>query len=264
LFVVSLVLSLGYLQIKPAYCEYNLATGKEELVLISSEKEVKMGASIAKRLEEKFDEDDNYTYQEKVDSIGQSIAAVCDRRDIIYHFKVLDKDFDNAFALPGGYVYLFSGLLEDMGTDEEIAAVLAHEIAHICARHSMKRLQESFGYQALRILAVKGAEDTYTLRKANEAINQLMLSYSREDELEADRLAVKYLSKAGYNTEAVIAVIDKLLKLQMDGPIRSKRHWHTHPYLAARKAAAMKEIKGQMRFDDYINITTDEGYVSGR
>lgn len=255
------ILLLCFIFTKPAYCEYNLATGKEELIFISEDKEVKMGRSLSRQVEEKMELDENYTNQEKVDTIGQELADVSDRRDIIYSFKVIDDKHDNAFALPGGYIYIYKGLLEKLESDDEIAAILAHEIGHVCAKHSLKRLQNSFGYMALRFLVIRGAEDAYSARKANEAVNQLMLVYSRKDEMEADSLAVKYLERAGYDPEAMVSVIDKLIKFQMGGPIRPKRYWYTHPYLAARKGAIRSEISGQMSFDDYVNVTDDEDYV---
>jgi len=247
----------------PAFCEYNLATEKEETLFISSEKETAMGESISKQVEKKIKLDKNYTNQEKVRTIGQKIAEVSDRKDIIYRFKVLDDDTDNAFAVPGGYIYIFKGLLERLN-DDEIAAILAHEVGHICARHSVKRLQNSLGYEILRVLVMRGAQDSYTRRKANEAVGQLMMAHSREDEMEADRLAIKYLGKAGYKPEAMVTVIDKLLEAQMEGPIRSKRYWYTHPYLGARKAAANQEITGQLDFDDYLNVATEEDYIIRR
>jgi predicted Zn-dependent protease len=263
--LIYFIVSYFILYSADGICEYNLATGKEELIFISSDKEVKMGESLSRQVEAKMKVDESYDNQEKVRIIGQRLAEVCDRRDIIYQFKVLspkeESEKYNAFALPGGYIYIFKDLLERLKTDDEIAAVLAHELGHICAKHVLKRLQNSFGYEMLRFLVIKGADDNYTRYKANEAINQLMLSYSREDELEADRLAVKYLKKAGYKPEAVIKTLDELIKIQMSGPIRPKRYWYTHPYLADRKAAASKEISGRMEFDDYINTTPEEGYV---
>lgn len=266
---VLICLAFNAVFIKPCFSEYNLATGQEESIFISSDKEVKMGESLSRQVEKKFKTDESYTNQERAAIIGEKLAKACDRKDIIYHFKVLvDKSREeanyNAFALPGGYVYIFKGLLEKMDSDDEIAAVLAHEIGHICARHAVKRIQDSMGYEIMRILIIRGAEDNYTRYRANQAINQLMLSYSRQDEIESDRLAVKYLKKAGYRPDAMITALDKLIKLQMEGPARPKRYWHTHPYLSARRSALSKEIKGEMDFDDYINITPDEGYVSSQ
>ena len=246
---------------KPSLCEYNLATEQEENLIMSEEKEIRTGESLSKKVEEKFDLDENYANQEKVSIIGQKLAKICDRKDLIFHFKVIDEDEDNAFALPGGYVYIFKGLIEKL-EDDEIAAVLAHEVGHVCAKHSMKRAQKSLGYGLLKLIAIRAAEDNYSRYKINEAINQLMVSYGRAEEIEADKLSVKYLNKGGYDPEAVISVLDKLLKWQMKGPIRPKRYYHTHPYLAARRAAARVEITGEMSFDDYMNVTPEEDYIS--
>lgn len=247
-----------------SFCEYNLATGEEEHLLISTAQEIKMGESIAARVAEKMKLYDNYTQQERVDQIGQRIANVSDRKDLVYHFYIIDDESENAFSLPGGYVYIFRGLIERLDTDDEIAAILAHEVGHICARHSIKRLQESIGMQALGILMIRGSNDAYTRVKANQALGHLILSHARSHEFESDRLAVRYLKAAGFDENAAVSVLDKLLKIQMNRPMQAKRYWYTHPYLAARRSAINKEITGQLDFNDYINVTTDDDYIIPR
>jgi len=263
--ISKLVISLSALSIffitNYAYPEYNLATGQEEALFISKEKEASMGRSIAEQVEEKYKLDANYLNQEKVAEIGKRIANVSDGKDFIFTFKVIDeKDVENAFALPGGYIYIFKALLEKL-EDDEVAAILAHEVGHVCARHSIKRLQSGLGYQVMQILVMGGARDSYTRNKAGEAFGQLMLANSREHEFEADALAVKYLKKADYNPEAMVKVLDKLIKWQMEEKTSPKRYWYTHPYLAARKANVNKEITGQITFDDYMNVTDEESYI---
>jgi predicted Zn-dependent protease len=260
LFISLSVLSFIFIT-NYAYPEYNLATGREENLFISKEKEINMGRSIAEQVEEKFDLDENYLNQEKVAEIGKRIADVSDRKELIFTFKVLDKDdVENAFALPGGYIYIFKALLEKLD-DDELAAIIAHEVGHVCARHGIKRLQSSLGYQIMQILVIRGAKDSYTRRKAGEAFGQLMLANSREHEFEADALAVKYLKKAGYNPEGMLNALDKLLQWQMERKTGPKRYWFTHPYLSARKAHVNKEITGQITFEDYMNIVDEENYV---
>ncbi|MFC1807185.1 M48 family metalloprotease [Candidatus Omnitrophota bacterium] len=259
--LLVLLLLVNFIVADLGFCEFNLATGKEEAIFISAEKERKMGEAISRQVEKKMKLDKNYTNQEKVDRIGQKLAMVSDRRDIIYHFYVIDDETENAFALPGGYIYIFKGFLEKLETDDEIAAILAHEIGHVCAKHSLKRLQNSLGYTVLRLLVVRGAEDPYSRAKGNEAVNQLMLAHSRADETEADKLAAKYLEKAGFDPYASVDILDKMIKWKMKGPIRAKRYWYTHPYLADRRATARKEVTGELSFDDYLNVTKEEEYV---
>ena len=256
------ILIISLIFIPSVFSEYNLATGEEETLFISKQKEINMGKSIAKQVEKKYDADENYSNQEKIDLIGGKLAEVSDRKGLIYHFMVLDEeDVENAFALPGGYIYIFKALFEKL-EDDEIAAILAHEIGHVAARHSIKRLQSGLGYQILQVLVIAGAKDSYTRRKASLALGHLMLANSREHEFEADQLAVKYLKKAGYDPEAMLRVINKLIKWQMKQKTTPKRYWYTHPYLSARRAAINKEIKGQLSFDDYINVTDEEGYIT--
>jgi predicted Zn-dependent protease len=243
------------------YSEYNLATGKEETLLIPIEKEIEMGRSISEQVEKKYKLDENYLNQEKVARIGQMIALVSDRKELVFRFRVLDvDDTENAFALPGGYIYIFKALLEKLD-DDEIAAILAHEVGHVCARHSIKRLEDSIGYQVMQILVVSGAKDSYTKYKAGEALGHLMLANSREHEYEADALAVKYLKKTEIDPNAMVRAIDKLIKWQMAGKTGPKRYWYTHPYLSARRAKINEEILGHMTFQDYMNVTDEENYV---
>jgi len=243
------------------YSEYNLATGKEESLFLPIEKEIEMGRSIAEQVEKKYKLDGNYLNQEKAAKIGEGIAAVSDRKELVFRFRVLDvDDTENAFALPGGYIYIFKALFEKLD-DDEIAAILAHEVGHVCARHSIKRLQDSIGYQIMQILVASGARDSYTKYKAGEALGQLMLANSREHEFEADALAVKYLKKTKIDPNAMIRVIDKLIKWQMSGKTSPKRYWYTHPYLSARRAKINEEILGQMTFRDYMNVTDEENYI---
>ena len=149
LIVLLIIFHLAGLSPPPARAEYNLATQEEELILISSEKEVEMGRSLSKKVEQRFGLDNDVLLQKRIDSIGQNIARVCDRKDISYHFKVLvGEDLKaeqriNAFALPGGYIYLTRGLMAYLNSEAELAAVLGHEIGHVAARHAAKTQAKS-------------------------------------------------------------------------------------------------------------------------
>lgn len=233
-------------------------TGKD-VIPISSEKEKKMGRSIAKEVEKKFNEVDDPLVQKRFEEIGKKLARVCDRQDLVYYFKVLKAEGDkekyyNAFALPGGYVYIFDALMEELGTDDKIAAVIAHELGHISSRHSIKRLRSSLGASVLMILAMATARDGRTVAKANEALHQLMMAHSREDEFEADKLSIKYVKKAGFDRKGVLGSLVTLQKLRKKGPEMRYIFYKSHPYLSERIAAVRTEIKGYTDFDSYINL----------
>lgn len=246
LFIVLPLLLLG------CATEYNLATKEEEVVVIPVEREVNMGNSLSRQVEKKFALVEDIYLQKRISDIGERIVAVCDRRDISYHFKVLNNEEANAFALPGGFVYIFSGLLKEIDSDAELAAVLAHEVGHIAARHSVKRLQKALGYDIFLIIAAQNAEDGAAAAKIGAGINELFLAYSREDEMQSDRLAARYIKKAGFAPEGMIAFLEKLRKIKHDKPIQPQ-YLRTHPYIDDRIRAGKEELFGVYDFKDYIN-----------
>lgn len=233
---------------------YNPATGKQESVFTPSEgREEKSGQAISKRVEKKFESVDDWPLQAKLQAIGQKLADVCDRKDIGYHFEILNHKEINAFALPGGYIYVFKGLMDKIDSDDEIAGVLAHEIGHTAARHVAKRVRGSIGLNALAILLANTESDATSKAQAYAGLTELMLQYSREDELEADRLAVKYMRLAGYNPQAMITFLKKLRKIEYEKPIQRYNIHKTHPYIADRIKNIKEQISGTIDFEDYIN-----------
>src|SRR3989338_6411590 len=175
--------------------EYNVATRSEEWIYYDTNKKSSIRRSVARQIEKTYKISANAVLQERVKRIGEKIAAVCDRRELMYYFNVLEareekdkKDIDeevNAMALPGGYVYCFKGLFTAANpTDDELACVLAHEVGHIAAKHSLKKLQGSMGYMLLRIAAMQVPDAGGALGYGvDAAFYELMMGYSREDEL---------------------------------------------------------------------------------
>jgi predicted Zn-dependent protease len=197
---------------------------------------------------------DNPLTRLRVSSVGNKIAAVCDRHDLLYHFKAIEDDEVNAFALPGGYVYVTSGLLEKVSdNDDELAAVLAHEVGHVVAKHSVKRIQAAMGYNLLSLLIVGATRDAKAQRMADIAFGQILLGYSRQDELLADRLAITYAERAGYNPEGMVTFLQKLKTMQKNRPLRRFFYLSTHPYISERISQARRIINKKMEFQDYIN-----------
>lgn len=253
LVIISVIINL--LLCSGCQAQYNLATNEEEHLFFGTVKEVKLGRSLAQKVEERYKPCKDAKLQERVGKIGQSLAAVCDRADLTYSFTVLEDEQVNAFALPGGYVYVNKGLIEKTGSDDEIAGVLGHELGHIVARHSMKRLQAALGYNLLSILALAATKDARFKRGTDLAFGQIMLGYSREDEFLADKLAVKYTKKAGYQPQAVLSFLEKLKQIEKESSLKPLMpdYIRTHPYVPERIAAVKQEIYGKMDFSDYIN-----------
>lgn len=239
--------------------EYNTATGQEDIIFVSTEKEINMGRSIAEGIEKnpEVELDPDPLMTERVKRIGQRIASVSDRQEVNYTFRVIDDDEVNAFALPGGYVFIFRGLVEKVKSDDELASVIAHEIAHVVARHSIKRLQGGLGYNILQILMVTTGAGGSDVNRINSAFGQLAMAYSREDEAVADKIAIRYLKKADFDPMAMITFLRTLQEVNKDQPTRPYSSYRSHPHIADRIRMVKKELTGEVDFSDYMNKPVD-------
>lgn len=236
--------------------EYNLATKQQESYYYSTDKEVAMGQSINRQVEKELKFTNDPLQKKRVEDIGKKIAAASDRKEIDYIFQVLEDDTVNAVALPGGYVYVNTGLLDKVDNDDELACILAHEVGHIVARHSIKKLQAMQSFSILRLLvAVAPAPGTGEVGTAADvAFTQFLLGYSREDELLADQLGARYAKLAGYDPHAMITFLNKLQDINRRMPLQEKSYFKTHPYVPDRIRVVKQELGEQISFDDYINI----------
>ncbi|MFA5411166.1 MAG: Maf and M48 domain-containing protein [Candidatus Omnitrophota bacterium] len=234
--------------------EYNVVTGEQETYIYSTDREVQMGKNIDRQVREEYKFTGDLLVQERVKEIGEKIASVCDRRDIDYHFAVLEDEEVNAVSLPGGFVYVNKGLIDKTGSDDELACVLAHEVGHIVARHSIKRLQAQQGYSILRVLVAQAPASGAVGSAADAAFTTLLLGYSREDELLADQLGARYAKLAGYNPRAMVTFLEKLQEINRRRPLRPINYFKTHPYVPDRVRVVKEELGEKISFSDYINI----------
>jgi len=234
--------------------EYNLATKQEEKYYYSTDMETAMGQAINRQVEKELKFSNDPLQKKRVEDIGKKIAAVSDRKEIDYYFQVLDDDTVNAVSLPGGYVYVNSGLLDKVSSDAELACVLAHEVGHIVARHSIKKLQAMQSYSILRLLVAVAPGTGGVGPAADAAFTQFLLGYSREDELLADQLGTRYARLAGYDPRAMITFLSKLQDINRRMPPAEYSYFRTHPYVPDRIRVVKQELGEQASFGDYINI----------
>lgn len=227
---------------------YNPATGRREAFFINTAQEVAIGKNVTREVLNKYKVLDDEETQKYVQAIGQKVASVSDRQDLEYSFTVLDSEELNAFALPGGGVYINKGLT-DILDEDEIASCLAHEVGHIAARHAVKRIQGQIGYQLLMTIALyevgkKDRKLAKTVAKgAGSVFELILLGYSRQDELLADRLAIKYAHKAGYNPWGMVTSLRKLKSHSKERKLwRPLVILRSHPYLEDRIRAAEAEV----------------------
>lgn len=184
--------------------------------------------------------------QKRLLAIAQRLVEVSDRKDYQYHFYLIDKNEMNAFTTPGGHVYFYAGLFRALPGDDEVAAVLAHEIGHCAARHVAKKFQVSLGYDIVSRLVFGSMQNELaaqiTRMGADALMNIATSAYSREDEYQADRLAVKYMHLAGFDPLGIITTFEVLGQASKgdDGDWLLLR---SHPRLGDRIDAVRKEIE---------------------
>ncbi len=188
---------------------YNPATGRNEMLLIDTEQEVSLGLNMDRQIKSDLDVLDDHYMQGRLQRIGGRVASVSDRQDLKYTFQIIDDEELNAFAAPGGYIYVNKGLIEST-TDDELACVLAHETGHIAARHSAKKLQAVMGYQLLFAVAAGAGAGSDILQATDIVFNVVALGYSRQDENLADKLSVRYAKRSGFDPQGSISFFKKL------------------------------------------------------
>jgi predicted Zn-dependent protease len=188
-------------------CSTNPVTGKQDFVLMSEEQEISLGRQYSNEIVKEIPVYDDPELTRLVQKIGEQVAANSHRPELIYRFTVLDSDQVNAFALPGGYIYITRGMMAYLNSEAELAAVLGHEIGHVTARHSVRQhgtatMTGLLGAVLSASTGIQGAGDLSRL-----AGTAIVRGYGREHELEADRLGAEYLAKSGYDPEGMLRVV---------------------------------------------------------
>ncbi len=225
---------------------YNAATGRREIIIIPTNEEVTMGEDIHRKLLTEFHLSQDKNKVGRLKRIGARVSQVSDRQDFEYHFFLVEKDELNAFTVPGGNIYMFTGLFDKLKTDDEIAGVLAHEVGHCAARHTIKKFQAAVSYSLIGSIILNTLQMEEQLQRiatlsTDVLMNLVFSAYGRRDEFEADRLGIKYLDLAGYNVNGMLEVLD-VLKQESKGP-RMPLILQTHPYVEDRIEAVKKEIE---------------------
>ena len=201
---ILLLLAAGLLL---SACATNPVTGGSDFVLISEDEEIRLGHQYSTKVLQKMPAYRNPALEELVRRIGKKLAAHSHRPNIDYQFTIVDSPSVNAFALPGGYIFITRGMLAYLNSEAELAAVLGHEIGHVTARHSVRQqstaaVTDILGVVVAASTGISGA-DTLT----DMAGTAIVRGYGREHELEADRLGAEYLAKSGYDPAAMLEVV---------------------------------------------------------
>ncbi|MBP7089088.1 MAG: M48 family metalloprotease [Candidatus Omnitrophica bacterium] len=237
--------------------EYSASTHKQDFFIYSTEREVTLGRNLAKKINEEYKISTNPYDIERIDKIADKILAVIERKELNYYFYIIledekGKEETNAFSIPGGHVYIFKGLLNLLDKDDDLAFVIAHEVGHIVSRHHIKRLQAAMGYNFLIIASIGVQNDSRFNSGLSFALAQILMGYSREDELNADELAVKYCKDAGFDPLASLGTLEKINQENKKN-IQPLSYFQTHPYLSQRVRHIKEILHLPLDVDDYIN-----------
>ncbi|HEY5414982.1 MAG TPA: M48 family metalloprotease [Gemmatimonadaceae bacterium] len=219
-----------------AACATNPVTGKSELSLVSEQQEIQMGQQGAQQVAQEVGLVKDQALQNYLQTVGSGIASKSERPNLPWTFRAVDDPSPNAFALPGGYVFVTRGLLDLMNNEAELASVLGHEIGHVTARHSVHQMSEQqLAQLALGVGAILSPTVAQLGGAASQGLGLLFLKYSRDDERQADDLGFRYALNQGYDVrymDDVFRSLQRLGEASKESPLPS---WlATHPGEAER------------------------------
>ncbi|HHO42613.1 MAG TPA: M48 family peptidase [Epsilonproteobacteria bacterium] len=225
-------------------------TGRNQLILMDPQQEMAIGHQGAKQILAKSKRSANPRYNAMLNRVGTRIAQASGQTNYRWEFHMIDDDkTPNAFVLPGGKVFVYTGILKYISSDDELAAVVAHEVGHALARHGAERMTKgqlvNMGGQILQVgLGARGvsAANTSAILQAFGMASQLgvILPYSRVQEYEADRIGLVLAAKAGYNPSAALTFWQKFIQADKSGQ-RQPEYFSTHPD-PANRIAKIKEL----------------------
>ncbi|WP_317933436.1 M48 family metalloprotease [Halioxenophilus sp. WMMB6] len=267
----SLVLTGGLLTL--ASCAFNPATGHLDTVTMSEAKEIKIGQEMHEEFAKTmafYEDEDLNAY---VTEVGKRVAATSDRPDLDYHFFIIDSPDINAFALPGGYIYVNRGLLTYLQNEAQLAAVLGHEIGHVTARHHVRQQAASAGRDVGAVFAGILTGSYSVASAAAQWSDAALAGYGRDMELEADGFGAEYLERAGYSPEAMIDVLallksqERFAKQQARDAGRKAASYHgvfsSHPRSDKRLQEAIAQARGDSTASGVLNEEAFREHTDG-
>ncbi|OGL40886.1 MAG: hypothetical protein A3C43_03935 [Candidatus Schekmanbacteria bacterium RIFCSPHIGHO2_02_FULL_38_11] len=265
-YLIILMPSLIFLQ-----CVTNPVTKEKDFILISEAQEISMGVSADKEVLDTYGLYSDQKLQNYIDEIGQKVAGVSDRKNIKFFFTVVDSTEINAFALPGGYIYITRGILALLNSEAELAGVLGHEIGHVCARHSAKQISQAIGYQVLMTGASIALPQLSQWGQISDIIfGTIENGFGRQYELQSDELGQNYEFRAGYDPLQAASFLTTLKKTEKGTGVFHGL-FATHPETENRIKQAIihgNKLKStttaqlQILDDKYISML--QGLVYGR
>ena len=231
-------------------CATNPVTGHKEVSLVTPAQELEIGRQGYGPVTEQYGLYDDAALAAYVNTVGQKVARVSHLPDLEWHFTLLDDPTVNAFAMPGGYIYVTRGILPYLNSEAQLAGVLGHEIGHVTHRHSAAQITQQQLYGAgLALGSIVSPTFARYSGAAQQALSLLFLKFSRTDETQADELGVEYATKAGYDAREIPATYAMLKRISDKSGQRLPGFLETHPDPGDRErvtaALAEKAVAGK-------------------
>lgn len=226
---------------------------------ISQQQEIQMGQEYAQQINAQLPIVQDPELNRYINVLGDSIARLTSRKDLDWHFFIVDSKEVNAFAVPGGYVYVNRGLIERSDKMDEVAGVLGHEIGHVVRRHTVKQMEKEQGANVGITLAcvLTGVCNSQVAGAAiNIAGSAVFARFSRSDEAEADQEGFNNVVRAGINPEGMVSMFQKLLEERKSRPAGVEAWFLTHPLEEDRITAIQSRIN-QLPPSTLANLGTD-------
>ncbi len=237
-----------------AGCAVNPVTGETQFNLFGPDvrSDMSLGRQWAPEVEKEFGGAvENLKLQNYVDYVGQNIARVSHAPDLDWHFAVLKHKSVNAFALPGGYIYVTTTMLKKLNTEAQLAGIIAHESAHVTTRHATVRMSEQIGLDML-LSAVVPEDAPRGVIQATSITRQIIaLKYSRDDERQADIIGIDYMVRAGYNP---YGMVETMQMLEQEDAIRPIEFLSSHPAPQGRRQYLMQKLQAGFYNLDRLKI----------
>ena len=226
-------------------CAVNPVTGKTELMLLSESDEIQLGQQSDKEVVAQYGLYDDAQLQSYIDQLGQKMVKISHRPNLSFSFRLLDSPVINAFAVPGGFVYITRGILAYLNNEAEFAGVLGHEIGHVTARHSAKQYTKAqFAQLGLGVGSILSEDFAKYSGLAQVGVGLLFLRFSRDAERQSDDLGVEYSTKVGYDAREMgnfFHTLDQMSNSEDGGGLPG--WFSTHPNPADRVVAVQEKAK---------------------
>jgi predicted Zn-dependent protease len=227
-----------------AGCARNPATGKNELMLVSQSQEIQMGQEYDQQVIQQIGLYPDSAMQRYVREVGLKLAALSERPNLPWTFRVVEDPAVNAFAVPGGHVYITRGIMAHLNSEAELASVVGHEIGHVTARHTAHQMsQQQLAGLGLAIGAIASPVVARYAGVAQQAIGVLFLKFSRDDESQADELGLRYMARGSYDINQMPKIFTMLERQsQAEGGSKLPEWLETHPDPGNRREAIERDI----------------------